>query len=230
MNNRCGDGTGTMGGLDDLLAQSNKRWASATRRAHGLADKGLGDAVRVYYTRFFPVGLPVLLLAGTLTGTLAFGAEPADWPRFLAFGCVLALLGAAIGGFVYNAKRVRPAADAGRIDVLLSLESHEQKHLRSQVLGTAPLEPEHLAVARGAAVQIRKSMATQLVLAPIYPLAFVPQAVNFLMRGDAVIGWVMVALVIALFVGAGLLIRDFRRAGEFLERTAAQAGSGNTAP
>ena len=229
MNNICSDGTGTMGGLDDLLAQSNERWASATRRAHGLADKGLGDAVRVYYTRFFPIGLPVLLLVGTLTGTLAFGAEPADWPRFLAFGCLLALLGAAIGGFVYNAKRVRPAADVGRIDVLLSLESHEQKHLRSQVLGKVPLEPEHLVVARGAAVQMRKGLATQLVLAPIYPLAFIPQAVNFIGRGDAVIGWVMAAFVGALFIGLGLLIRDFRRTGAFLERTAAQPGSGNTA-
>lgn len=219
-----------MGGLDDLLAQSNERWASATRRAQGLTDKGLGDAVRIYYTRFFPIGLLVLLLLGTLIGTFAFRAEPAEWPRFLVFGCFLAALGAAIGGFVYNAKRVRPAADVGRIDVLLSLESHEQKHLRRQILGKAPLEPEHLAVARGAAVQIRKGLATQLVLAPIYPLAFIPQAVNFMMRGDTVIGWVMAVWVVALFVGAGLLVRDFRRAGRFLERTSDQAASGNTAP
>ena len=185
-----------------------------------LADKGLGDAVTVHTTRFFPIRLPVLLLVGTVPGTLAFGAEPAQ-AAVLASGCLLALLGAAIGGFVYNAKRVRPAAAVGRIDVLLSLESHEQKHLRSQVLGKVPLEPEHLVVARGAAVQMRKGLATQLVLAPIYPLAFIPQAVNFIGRGDAVIGWVMAAFVGALFIGLGLLIRDFRRTGAFLERTAA---------
>lgn len=219
-----------MGGLDDLLAQSSERWASARRRAQGLTDKGLGDAVRIYYTLLFPIGLLVLLLLGTLIGILAFRAEPAEWPRFLVFGWFLAALGAAIGGFVYNAKRIRPAADAGRVDVLLSLESHEQKHLRRQILGRMPLEPEHLAVARGAAVQIRKGMATQLVLAPIYPLAFIPQAVNFLMRGDTALGWVMAAFVVALCVGLGLLIRDFRRTGEFLERTASLAGGGTTAP
>ena len=219
-----------MSGLDDLLAQSNERWASAARRAQGLTDKGLGDAVRIYYTRFFPIGLLVLLLLGTLIGMFALGAEPAEWPRFLVFGCFLAALGAAVGGFVYNAKRVRPAADVGRIDVLLSLESHERKHVRRQILGKAPLEPEHLAVARGAAVQIRKGLATQLVLAPIYPLAFIPQAVNFIGRGDTVIGWVMAVWMVALFIGAGLLVRDFRRAGEFLERTSDQAASGNPAP
>ena len=50
---------------------------------------------------------------------------PERWPTFLTFGFLLGFLGALVGGLVYNAKKVVPAAKLGRIDVLLSLENEE---------------------------------------------------------------------------------------------------------
>lgn len=46
-----------MSGIDDLMAESNDRWAHAIRRAQGIEDNGLGDAVKTYFTRYFPAGL-----------------------------------------------------------------------------------------------------------------------------------------------------------------------------
>ncbi|WP_235423704.1 hypothetical protein [Pseudarthrobacter chlorophenolicus] len=90
-----------------------------------------------------------------------------------------------IGGLIYNAKKVVPAVQSGRIDVLLSLESDERKRIRRQITGKAPLDIEHLPVVRAAAVQLRKNVATQLLVQPMIPLIFIPQAVNFARRGDS---------------------------------------------
>jgi hypothetical protein len=76
-------------------------------------------------------------------------------------------------------------------------------------------------VTRGAAVQLRKGLATQLLLlAPMFPLLFIPQAVGFALRGDIVAAWVMAVGVVATGIGVVLLGRDFRRAGRFLAGTA----------
>lgn len=56
-----------MSGLDDLISESNDRWAEAERRAKGVADHGLGEALKRYYTLYFPVGLVVLVGLGTLS-------------------------------------------------------------------------------------------------------------------------------------------------------------------
>lgn len=211
-----------MSGIDDLLAESNERWATAGKRAQGIADNGMGDALKIYYTRFLPAGLVGLISLGTLGGMLVMGATPGEWPSYLLVGCLLAVLGVAIGGLAYNAKCLRPAVNHGRTNVLLTLESHEQKHVRRQIMGKSPLDPEHLTVARGVAVQMRKGLATQLLLAPVYPLAFIPQAVSWLLRGDPVLAWIMGILVVGLFIATGLLAREFRRTGTFLEGTAEQ--------
>lgn len=126
------------------------------------------------------------------------------------------MLGGATGAFVYNAKKVRPVAELARVDVMLSLEYHEQKHVRRQILGKASIEPEHLAVSRGAAVQLRKSLATQLILSPTLLLFLIPQAVP----GSSDIWWLMAIGVCAQAVGVVLLVRDFRQTGRFLARTA----------
>lgn len=99
---------------------------------------------------------------------------------------------------------------------MLSLEYHEQKHVRRQILGKASIEPEHLAVSRGAAVQLRKSLATQLILSPTLLLFLIPQAVP----GSSDIWWLMAIGVCAQAVGVVLLVRDFRQTGRFLARTA----------
>jgi hypothetical protein len=46
-----------MSGIDDLMAQSKERWASAKRRAEGLADKGLGQAVKRITASIFLSGV-----------------------------------------------------------------------------------------------------------------------------------------------------------------------------
>jgi hypothetical protein len=216
-----------MSGIDDLMAESHDRWAHAMRRAQGVEDNGLGEAVKTYYTRYFPAGFFILVATGTIGGTLAFPGTPERWPTFLTFGVLLAALGVVVGGLVYNAKKVVPAAKSGRVNVLLSLESAEQKQVRRQIAGKAPIDSEHLSVTRAAAVQLRKGLATQLVLAPFFPLSFIPQAVNFALRGDTLAAWVMALGVGVIVIAFGLLVRDFRRAGRFLTRTAGQTAPGN---
>lgn len=86
-----------MGAIEDLMAESNERWAQAAKRAQGLADNGLGEAVKAYYTRFWLVGVMVLVAIGSVVAALAFGASVGNWPSYLAFGLMLAGLGTFIG-------------------------------------------------------------------------------------------------------------------------------------
>jgi hypothetical protein len=210
-----------MGGIEDPMAESNERWAQATKRAQGLADRGLGEAVKTYYTRFWPGGVFVLVVIGSVVAALAFGGSLGDWPSYLAFGFMLAGLGTMIGGLVFNSKKVVPAADYGNVDVTLSLTSEERKHVRRQIAGKAKVVPEHLAVTRGAAVQMRKALATQLLILPCYPLVFIPQALNSAGRDDP-FTWVFVVAVFLLMIGTTFVVRDFGRAGRFLVWTAEQ--------
>ncbi|OOP61613.1 hypothetical protein BMF89_12035 [Arthrobacter sp. SRS-W-1-2016] len=204
-----------MTGIDDLIPKSEDRWDTATRRAQGIADLGLGGALKIYYALYFPAGVIILVTAGTVGGMLALGGAPADWPSFLLFGFFLAWLGAAIGGLIYNAKKIRPAVEPGRIDVLLSLEDEERKNIRRQVLGKTPVDLEHLVVSRAAAVQLRKNVATQLIWMSMFPLVFIPQVI----RGAGFISWFMGAGVVVLVIGTMFVIRDFLRAGRFLANT-----------
>ena len=205
-----------MSGIEDLGAKSSHRWADAERRAQGVEDLGLGGALKTYYTRYFPAGVIILVAAGTILASLVFGGGPSDWPSFLAAGFLLAVLGAVIGGVMYNAKKIVPAAELGRIDVLLSLKNEDQQDIRRQVLGKTPVDPEHLAVSRAAAVQLRKNLATQLIWMSVLPLTFIPQVI----RGAGFISWFMAVGVAVLVIGAMFVARDFQRAGSFLARTA----------
>lgn len=211
-----------MSGIDGLMAQPNDRWAQAARRAQGIADNGLGEGLKAYYTRYFPIGLVVILAAGTLGGILAFRATLADWGAYLVFGFFLAVPGVLVGGLVYNAKKLAPAVQAGRVDVMLSLESEERKQVRRQIAGKTAIDSEHLAVTRAAAVQLRKGLARFLLVAPMFPLLFIPQAMSFAFRGDSPAAWLMAIGVVAVLIGLVLSVRDFRRAGRFLARTADQ--------
>lgn len=215
-----------MSGIDDLMPKSGDRWTTATRRAQGIADLGLGGALKTYYTLHFPAGVIILVTAGTVGGMLAFGGGPADWPSFLLFGFFLAVLGAAIGGLIYNAKKIAPAAEMGRIDVLLSLEDEERKDIRSQILGKTPVDPEHLVVSQAAAVQLRKNLATQLIWMSVLPLVFIPQVI----RGAGFISWFMAAGVLVMVIGAMYVVRDFQRARRFLDRTAEPGAPGAKGP
>ena len=142
------------------------------------------------------------------------------------FGFFLAVLGAAIGGLIYNAKKIAPAADTGRIDVLLSLEDEERKDIRRQVLGKTPVDPEHLVITQAAAVQLRKNLATQLIWMSAFPLLFIPQVI----RGAGFISWFMAAGVLVMVIAAMYIARDFQRAGRFLDRTAEPSALGAKGP
>ncbi|MBG0739199.1 hypothetical protein IV500_07310 [Paeniglutamicibacter antarcticus] len=213
-----------MSAIDDLMAQSNDRWASAARKAQGIADNGMGNALRTYFVLYLPIGVVVLITVGTLGGILAFGSGADQWPSNLWFGCFFAALGVMVGGLVYNAKKVAPAAELGRIDLLMSLENVERKRIRRQIYGRASIEPEHLAVTRGAAVQLRKGLATQLLLVPFFPLAFIPQAVP----GHSPFWWFMAIAVVAQAVAVVFLVREFQQTGRFLAHTAGYT-AGHTA-
>jgi hypothetical protein len=172
--------------------------------------------LKTYYTLYFPAGVIILVAAGTVGGMLAFGGGLEDWPSFLLFGFFLAVLGAAVGGLIYNAKKIAPAAEIGRIDVLLSLEDEERKDIRRQILGKTPVDPDHLVVSQAAAVQLRKNLATQLIWMSMLPLVFIPQVI----RGAGFIQWLIAAtVVVVLVIGTMFVVRDFQRAGRFLART-----------
>lgn len=215
-----------MSGIDDLMPKSDDRWTTAIRRSQGVADLGLGVALKNYYTLYFPAGAIILVVAGTIGGMLAFGGRPADWPSFLLFGFFLAVLGAAIGGLIYNARKIAPAAEMGRIDVLLSLEDEERKDIRRQILGKTSVDPDHLVVSQAAAVQLRKNLATQLMWMPVLLLIFVPQVI----RGDGFLSWFMAAGVALWVIGEMSVLWDFQRAGRFLDRTGEPGAPGTKGP
>lgn len=204
-----------MSGLDELFSQSNERWSEAARRSQGVTDRGLGEAVRRYYAVYFPAGLVALVALLSVAALLIFGPTLV-WSTVLELALAFAGVAALIGGLIYNAKKIRPAADLGRIDVLVSLTGDEQKQIRRQFLGKAPVKADHATVARAAAVQHRKNVATQLILLPMLPLVFIAQAVP----GSSDIWWLMALGVAVYIVGAVMLAREFRQAGRFLHSTA----------
>jgi hypothetical protein len=163
-----------------------------------------------------------LIAVVTLVGILAFPRAPEMWPTLLASGFLLGVVVAFVGGLIYNAKKVVPAANLGKIDVLFSLESEEQKQVRRQIAGKAPIDPDHLGVTRAAAVQLRKGLATQLILQPLMPCVFAIQALNFALGGDSLVAVLMATAVTGIVIADGFLIRDFRQTGRFLTRTTEQ--------
>ncbi|UKA59814.1 hypothetical protein [Arthrobacter sp. FW306-2-2C-D06B] len=218
-------GKKTVSGIDDLMAESNERWTVALRRSEGVQDIGLGEAVRTYYTRYFPVELALSVAVGAVIGALVFPDITGNAPALLGAGIALAAFSALIGGLIYNAKKVVPAAQSGKIDVLLSLDNDERKHVRRQIAGKAPLDTDHLPVIRAAAVQLRKNLATALLVQPMVPLFFIPQALNFAERGDSLFGWLMTIGTAVIVIGIGFFVRGFRRAGRFLTLTQEQSST-----
>jgi hypothetical protein len=101
-----------MSGIDDLMAESNDRWAHATRRAQGIEDNGLGEAVKTYFARYFPAGL-FLVVVGTAVAILGLRGPLSAWPT-LALGFLVAVLGAVVGGLAFNSKKVAPRPSRGR--------------------------------------------------------------------------------------------------------------------
>lgn len=128
---------------------------------------------------------------------------------------IFAGLGMLFGGLIYNSKKVVPAAEYGRIGVVVSLQDDEKKHIRRQVLGKEPVVPEHVLVARGFAVQTRKALATQILTLPMLPLVLTPQAFG----SDGFLLWLTALVYVVQILASVVAIGQFRQAGRFLEST-----------
>lgn len=204
-----------MRGIDRLLAESNDRWSRAMRNASGVEDLGLGMAVKNYYTRYFPGGALVLLVSGTWVGSLVFDDARPSGASPLSVGFLVAGIGAVVGGFVYNSKKVAPAVRLNTVDALFPLDSEERKSIRRQIVGRAPVDVGHLPVVRAGAVQLRKSLATQLVLMPWYLFFIAFQISSWTGRGDA-FAWIMAGLALVMVVALGFAVREFRQTTRFL--------------
>jgi hypothetical protein len=207
-------------GLDDLTAESTERWARAGRYARGFADNGMGEALRVYYTRYFPTGVILYIGALTLAAPLLSGDEPTDWRLVVQLGVSSGGLLGMIAGLVYNAKRLKPRVEVGRnLSITFPLEKDEQKYVKRVINGQepAPEDPARLTVARAFAVQTRKNTGTFLLIAPLYICMVANGLTGF------PIFWITIAAGFA--VGITLMVREFRRAGQFLATTAPSSPS-----
>jgi hypothetical protein len=218
----CDDGTGPgwMKRMGEADAGAEERRAKSAARAAGLADLGVGAAVK----RYFLVNFPLSLLAGLGAGfTAAFfwrGTDEDFLRSGVPLGLQLAGLGILVGGWVYGSRKVSANVQPRRIGVTVGLTPDEAKRVRRQVLAREPVGPDDMAVLRGAAVQMREGLARQLLPAPGFLLLFGGQA---LARGAAsVFDVVMLAATLALVVLWGFVARDFRQAGVFLSSTAAR--------
>ncbi len=160
-----------MAELNARTAGADARWAKAGRYAQGFADNGIGEALRVYYTRYFPAGVVLYIGALALIVPLLSGNEPTDWGSVLQFGSFLFALLAAVAGLTYNAKRIKPRAELGKnLSITIGLEVDEQKYVKRVISGKElpPQDPVRLMVARSVAVQARKTNATNLLVVPMY--------------------------------------------------------------
>lgn len=197
------------------MAESADRWVRAERRADGVADKGLGKALKAYFTVYLPIGVVLLFAIGAGLAIVLFRDDWASPASYLSSGLGLAALGVLVGGLAYNWKVLGTAVDMSKIEVTGPLNDAEKKAVRREILGTVTTDPTHLRVKRAAAVQLRRALATQLLIAPVMVCVLLQQVSN--PRNPF---WWLAAAFGALYLfGMAFLARDFRRAGQFLGKT-----------
>ncbi|WP_159801736.1 hypothetical protein [Arthrobacter zhaoguopingii] len=192
----------------DKSEEPPSRWVTAERWAAGTQDHGMGEEIRIYYTRYFPAGALLLLIVGTVGSYLLWGRQ-ISWFEQLEFGVLLMATGSMIGGLVYNAKRLKLRVDLGRADVAIALNKTDQASVRRQIAGKEPPDQEHLTVVRAAAVQMRKRTGTFLLIMPSY----------LFLVGSQNLWWMVAGVAIIMLTGMFLIVRDFRRQGRFLQQT-----------
>ncbi len=206
-----------MGGLNSFSDDEEARWAKAASRAAGLADLGVDGALRKYFLFYLPILAVTLTVLGFGIAAVAFGDLGTNWLSALGLGISLAALGCMIGGLVYASKAVRPLIQPQRSGVMLYLHPEEQKSLRRQVDGRAPLIPAQRDVARGVAVQLRQGLATQLLILPGFLLMPIAQVLNS--GAGGIIRGIQAALFLLVLAAACFAGWQFRQAGRFLTRT-----------
>ncbi|RJU02021.1 hypothetical protein D6T65_05225 [Arthrobacter frigidicola] len=168
----------------------------------------MGEAVRIYYTRYFPA-LALLLLALGTGGSYLLWRGQVSWLEHLRIGVLLMATGCMIGGLVYNAKRLKPRVDLGTADAMIALNRADHASVRRQITGKEPADLEHLTVVRAAAVQVRKQTATNLLITPSF--------LSLLSTTDQ--WWFMAIGGTLLLTTLFLTVREFRRQGRFLQET-----------
>lgn len=206
--------------MPDKDPSAESRWAKATSRARGLEDLGLEAALRRYFLTYLPLTVAAALVVGFVLAFL--------WPEVaggfvrsgLFFGSLLSGLGLVVVGMVYGSKRLSALVRPSRIGVTVGLTGEEAKHIRRQVLAKEPIDPKHITVLRGAAVQMREGLlAKQLLWSPGFLIYFAGQ---FLLRGTAtVFDIVMNVLLLGMFVLLFFVARQFHQTGSFLTSTVA---------
>lgn len=202
-----------MAGVEDPRTAADARWAKAGQYAQGYADNGMGVALRVYYTRYLPLGALAIVLLLALLGPIVIPDGPQQVPTLVQAGWFIFAIAALVGGLVYNAKRLKPRVKLGsNVAITFPLEKDEQKALMRGINGKEPVPANHLTVARAVAVRSRKDAATTLLIVPAYTY-FIGQAFENL-------DWVYLAFFAAFAVLAVLQVRSFRRQGRFLAATA----------
>lgn len=191
------------------------RWAKVTRITEGITDHGIGKAVRAYFLLYLPVGVILLTSIGFLLSVLIFGDIGEQWSMHLAMGLLLTSMSTGVGGFIYARKRVNPQVRPQRSGALIWLDKAEKKSVQKQIYGRIPPVPEHLTVARGAAVQIRQSLALFLLVGPAYPFLALAQLLNT-PEGFLTLTWILLlGLYLALYFMAAW---QFHQTGRFLKR------------
>jgi hypothetical protein len=192
-------------------AERPSRWGAAERRSAPVRDNGIGEALRIYYTRYLLIGIPLLLALGTAGSYLLFDDGRNRWDLHFFIAVSLMIVGCWIGGWVYRAKRMKSRVELGWGEVLIALNKSDRKLLLRQIAGKDPVDPKRLAVARAVVVQLRETNATVLL--------YLPVAVTFLGPARRA-WWYAIPMGILLGVFFYTSIRDFRRQGRFLEKTA----------
>lgn len=204
--------------MNDIESEIAARWAKAAKRADGITDLGVNEALRTYFLVHLPLGVVGLTGISLLIVTLIWGNDVREnWSAYLTPCLGFAGAGIIIGGLIYGSKRIRPKVSPERIGVLIGLTPVEQKSIRKQIFGRIPFVLKELAVSRGAAVQQRENLARQLAVSPGVMLILMGQ---FLIFDGLVLRsiWVLMAcLLVAVFIMA---VWQFRQTGLFLRHTA----------
>jgi hypothetical protein len=196
-------------------AEKAARWAKAGRYAHGYADHGMGEALKIYYTRYFPL---IALTAFGVAMIIAFvraGDGPVDGWFAAWLGTYLFAISAGIGGLLYNTKRLTPQVKLGStLSIIMPLEKEEQRALTRGINGKEPVPAEHISIARSLAIQSRKTTATWLLLAPGLIYVFGP-----VFSSSTSLSWFYLLILAFLVTVMAFMTRSFRRQGHFLNTT-----------
>lgn len=196
------------------------KWARAERAALGLADGGVGVAVRRYYTTV----TPVILLIGVAVAVIVVLVfdEPVAWTTTASGALQVSGILTLVYGFVYASKKVNPLVTPDRASVNILLHKDDSRSIRKQINGAAPVQDDQVVVARGVAIQMLQGLALQLSIANGQLMIF---AGGIYLGSTFRLFWALLALVSACLLV--VMIWHFRKTQRFLKDTEPALVSGD---